>query len=99
MTYQQAAKDRRIWECMGQELVLVRELIGEILCDAEYNSVMVNKTWDKWYSIIDRIDRIRDEADVRAYRYCPQFDINLFYGHRLDPARRLAEKIHRDMKE
>lgn len=99
MTNQQAMKDRRIWERMGRELAMIQRLVDEVLCDAEYNSVMDKKTWRKWYAVANHIIKIRGESDSRAYQYCPQFDPDWFYGGSLDPARSLAEKIHQDMKE
>lgn len=74
-------QDRRIWERMGQELTALRELIGDILADPEYQAVMDNATWFKLLRAQNHVDIVRSKAESRAEQFHSRWvrDNHVFY--------------------
>ena len=72
-------QDKQIWVRMSLDLVALRELIGDILTDPDYQAVMDKITWGKLMQAQGRVDRIRSEAENRMARFLPGEEMHVFY--------------------
>lgn len=72
-------QDKQIWVRMGHDLVALRELIGDILTDPDYQAVMDKTTWGKLMQAQGRVDRLRSEAENRMARFLPGEEKHVFY--------------------
>ena len=72
-------KEQQIFKRMGRELAALRDLIGSIITDPEYNAVIPRKAWSKLCSAQSRVDTLRSEAEDRMSRYIPDWTTDTFY--------------------
>ena len=72
-------QDKQIWVRMSLDLVALRELIGDILTDPDYQAVMDKITWGKLMQAQGRVDRLRSEAENRMARFLPGEEMHVFY--------------------
>lgn len=72
-------QDKRIWERMGRELAALRDLIGCIITEPEYQAVMDRQTWNKLCIAQERVDTVRGKAEDRMRAAIPGLHLDTFY--------------------
>lgn len=72
-------KEQQVFERMGRELAALRDLMGHIITDPEYQAVIPRKAWSKLCSAQSRVDAFRSEAESRMIKYVPDWTTDTFY--------------------
>lgn len=90
---------KRVFYRMGRELTALRELLGNILCDTEYQSVMPKVEWCRISQMIDRLSKLRNDAENRMVRTIPDCDVHAFYPHDRDDLYEAIDKFRSSMRE
>lgn len=76
--------NREDWENMAFYLKFLERLMGTLMIDPRYNSLMTKKTWgDRLSQAIDSVSGVRDQAEERMGKYS-NFNLDfqdIFYGH------------------
>lgn len=99
MTDKNKTKEQEIFERMGRELAALRDLIGHIITDPEYNAVMTRKTCDKLCAAQSRVDAVRSEAETRMTKYIPGWHTETFYPTDRRALGAAIEEFRERMKE
>lgn len=92
-------RDERIWTRMGRELAALRDLMGHICTDPEYNAVLPCKVLGKMCTAQDHIDKLRSEAENRMAQFIPGWDTDTFYPHDRRDLEAAIEEFRDRMKE
>lgn len=74
-------QDKRAWERMGRELAALRDMIGNISTDREYQAIMDRRTLDKLRKAQEWVDKVRSDAESRMALFIPDWDTQTFYPH------------------
>lgn len=99
MTSKAKMQDRRTWERMGRELTALRDMMGHIITDPEYQAVMDRQTWNKLCIAQSRVDAVRSEAEGRMALYIPDWTTDTFYPRNREKLEAAIEAFRNSMRE
>ena len=72
-------QDPLIWQRMGWELAALHDLMCNIYCDPDYQAVMDKRSFNGLRTAIERLDDVRNNAEIRMARYAPEWSPKTFF--------------------
>lgn len=91
-------KEQQIFERMGR-LAALRDLMGHICTDPEYNAVLPRKALSKMCTAQGRVDALRSEAENRMAKYVPDWTTDTFYPSDRQDLEKVINEFRDKMKE
>lgn len=90
---------RRIFVRMGRELAALHDLLCDIICDKEYQSVSTRLDFGKMNKMFATLDSVRSDCESRMFRITQESSSDIFYPHERDDLRFAIAEFRNSMSK
>lgn len=90
---------RRIFVRIGRELASLHDLLCDIICDKEYQSVTTKLDFGKMNKMFATLDSVRSDCESRMYRITQESSPDIFYPLERDDLRSAIHAFRNSMRE
>lgn len=89
----------RIFTRMGRELAALHDLLCDIICDREYQSVTTQLDFGKMNKMFATLDSVRSDCESRMFRMTQESSSDIFYPHERDDLRSAISEFRNSMSK